>query len=496
MTTFPPNFVFGAASSSYQIEGGWNAADKGPSNWDHYAHQTTPAGTLTGALGPVITPGNVYMGHTGDTACDHYGRTAEDVGLMSQIGLQAYRFSLSWPRIMPEGTGKVSSAGLAFYDRLVDSLLAAKITPWVTLFHWDLPLALWHKGAWHNRDIVEAFAEYARVVVDHLSDRVSHWITINEPQIFLGPSEHEGLQTSNARASHYDRLLAAHHALLAHGRAVQVIRARAKTPPQVGWAPIGRVKVPYAPATNRTGHDGGFLSAEPAAPNIAAAKAATHAVNTRDFWNNAWFADPAILGHYPEDGLRLYGKSMPAIEPGDLKTICQPLDFYGINVHDAELIEACEPFTTNPLGEKTPYRKVDFPPGHPRTAIGWFICPEALYYGPKWLFERYKVPMVVTENGLSSHDWVSTDGCVHDPQRIDYTRRYLQQFRKAGRDGADIRGYFHWSIMDNFEWQCGYRERFGLVHVDFTTQKRTLKDSAHWYKSVIATRGAALDEHR
>jgi beta-glucosidase len=273
---------------------------------------------------------------------------------MREIGLKAYRFSISWPRVIPEGTGKVNEAGLAFYDRLVDSLLAAGITPYVTLFHWDMPLALWRRGAWHNRDIVEAFAQYATVITDKLSDRVAHWMTINEPQIFLGPGELEGLQTSNARASHAQRLLAAHHTLLAHGRAVQVIRSRAKRKPTVGWAPIGRVKVP---ATDKP-------------EDIDAARRATNAVLYKDFWNNSWFADPIVFGHYPEDGLRLYGADAPKPQKGDMETIHQPIDFYGINVYDAERFRACAPYPTNPCGPQSTVEKVDFPPGQPRTAIG------------------------------------------------------------------------------------------------------------------------------
>ncbi|MBC7771302.1 MAG: family 1 glycosylhydrolase [Pyrinomonadaceae bacterium] len=482
---FPTNFTWGAASSSYQIEGGWNADGKGQSVWDAFSH----------------APGNVFMGHTGDEACDHYNRAHADVELMKQINLRAYRFSMSWPRVLPEGTGPVNTAGLGFYDRLVDSLLAAKITPWVTLFHWDLPLALYHRGGWLNREIADWFADYAAIVVDQLSDRVKHWITINEPQIFLGPSENEGLQTSNSRKSHAERILAAHHALLAHGRGVQAIRAHARQPVQVGWAPIGRIKVPVV--DDQTGPKGagpqrGALgTSHPAAAsqqNIDAARAATLGVLTKDFWNNTWFADPVVLGRYPEDGLRLYHDDLAA-EAGpakravnsaaDLTIIRQPIDFYGINVYDAERYHA---------GANGKPEKVEFPAGHPQTAVRWFIEPEALYWGPKFLYERYKVPIVITENGMSSHDWVDLDGRVRDPHRIDYTRRYLLAIQRSIADGADISGYFHWSIMDNFEWQSGYKERFGLIHVDFQTQERTLKDSAHWYARVIASNGEALDK--
>jgi beta-glucosidase len=496
---FPTNFVFGAATSSYQIEGAWDADGKGPSVWDAFCHDRTPAGSTGNIPGQVYTPGNVFQGQTGDVAADHYHKYLEDVALMKQIGLQAYRFSISWPRVVPE-LGQVNARGLDFYSRLVDALLAAGITPWATLFHWDLPLWAYNRGGWLNRDIQNWFADYAAVLVDRLSDRVTHWMTINEPQIFLGPSEHEGLQTSNARKGHAERLLAAHNCLLAHGRGVQVIRARAKKPPTVGWAPIGRIKVPYAkmlPENGAGARDGRFLS-EPSKQDLDAARAATGATLARDFWTNAWFADPIVFGRYPADGLALYGDALPrevkSPAAGDMELINQKIDFYGLNIYDAELFRACEPHASNPLDPRAPYERVDFPPGHPRTGIGWHILPEALYYGPKFIYEKYKLPIVITENGLSNTDWLSTDGKVHDPQRIDYTRRYLLQLKRAIDDGVDIRGYMHWSLMDNMEWQNGYRDRFGLIHVDFTTLKRTLKESAHWYKRVIESRGRALVE--
>lgn len=478
---FPKGFVWGAAASAYQIEGGHDADGKGPSNWDAFSQNR----------------GNVFMDHTGDVACDHYHRFREDVGIMRRIGLGAYRLSVSWSRVLPLGTGKANEAGLQFYDKLVDELLGAGVEPWVTLFHWDMPLALWHRGGWLNRDVSAWFEEYARLVVDRLSDRVTHWMTINEPQIFLGPGEREGLQTSNARRGHAERLLAAHNALLCHGRGAAAIRERGKRPPRVGWAPIGRVKVPAPPAGSEALSGRRALGmGDYAERDVRAAREATYAVTAKDFWNNAWFADPAILGHYPIDGLRLYDADLSGCadgrpvrrlleDAGDLAVIRQPLDFYGINVYDAERIR---------MGESGVAEKVDFPPGHPQTAVRWFVEPEALYFGPLWLYERYRVPIVITENGMSGTDWVDADGRVRDWQRIDYTRRYLLALSRAIRDGADVRGYFHWSILDNFEWQSGYKERFGLVHVDFGTQRRTPKDSAWWYRDVIASNGASLDK--
>ena len=474
--SFPAGFVWGAASSAYQIEGGWDADGKGPSVWDLYTHDHVPAG-WTGLIGGVTTPGNVYMNHTGDTGCDHYHRFREDVGLMKQMGLKAYRFSISWPRVMPTDERTVNAKGLDFYSELVDELLNAGITPYVTLFHWDLPLWAYRRGGWLNREVSEWFAIYAAAVAKRLGDRVSNWMTLNEPHIFLGPGLHEGLQTSNARKGHAERVLTAHHALMCHGRGAIELRANAKLPAIVGWAPIGRCKVP---ATN-----------DPR--DVEAAKIATHAVTSKDYWNNAGLGDPVVLGHYPEDGLKLYhddlknagdgGEALRAVNSAaDLKLINQKLDFYGINVYDAERIR---------MGDKGP-EKVDFPPGHPQNALRWFVEPDSLYYGPLWLYEKYKVPIYVTENGMTNLDWVDTDGRVRDPQRIDYTRRYLRSLRRAIADGADVRGYFHWSIMDNFEWQCGYRERFGLIHVDYATGERTLKDSAHWYRTVIDGNGATI----
>lgn len=461
---FRSDFVWGAAAAAYQIEGGWKADGKGPSVWDQFSHE----------------PGNTYLNQTGDVGCDHYNRYREDVALMAEIGLKAYRLSISWPRVEPGQSGEVNGAGLDFYSRLVDALLEKGITPWITLFHWDLPLWCYHKGGWLNREISDWFARYTDTVVRRLGDRVGHWMTLNEPHIFLGPSEREGLQTSNAKKSHVERLWAAHNALRAHGMGAKAIRNAARVAPTIGWAPIGRCKVP----------------ATDSAQDFEAARIATNAVTSKDFWNNAWLGDPVVLGHYPEDGLKLYhddltsagdmGMTLRALtDVDDLKTINQPLDFYGINVYDAERVS---------MGSNGLPIKVEFPMGHARNAMGWFVAPGALYYGPRFLHEKYRVPIVVTENGLAGIDWVDLDGRVRDPQRIDYTRRYLRELRRAADDGVDIRGYFYWSIMDNFEWQSAFKERFGLIHIDYATGARTLKDSARWYRTVIQSNGGVLDQ--
>jgi len=449
--SFPKNFIWGAAAASYQIEGAWNEDGKGASVWDMMAHQ----------------PGKVWENDTGDTACDHYHRYKEDVSLMAGLGLHAYRLSLSWPRILPQGTGAINKAGLDFYDKLIDELLAKKIQPWVTLFHWDFPYDLFLRGGWLNPDSPKWFADYTGVVMDRLSDRVSHWMTLNEPQCFIGLGHLTGEHAPGLKLGMTEILTAAHHALMAHGMSAQVIRAKAKTPPQIGWAPVGPT---FYPKTNSDA-------------DIAAARQMASAVTDGNVWNSAWWGDPPVLGHYPEEGIKAYGKSLPKFKSSDFDVIKQPLDFYGINLYNGICIE---------VGDDGKPKPTPFQPGHPVTHFNWKVSPDVLYWGPKFITERYKLPVIITENGLSGCDWVAIDGQVHDEGRIDFLTRYLRQVKKAIADGVDIRGYFQWSIMDNFEWAEGYKHRFGLVHVDFTTQKRTLKNSAHWYREVIKTNGAVL----
>lgn len=455
---FRSDFTWGAATSSYQIEGAVEQDGAGPSIFEPFCRRKGSDGR----------PPPVYMNHNGATACDHYHRYKEDVGLMKQMGLRAYRFSVSWPRVMPEGTGRINEKGLAFYDRLVDALLAAGIEPWLTCFHWDLPLALHNRGGWLNRDIVDWFGEYVGVLVDRLSDRVKRWMTINEPQVSIKFGYGDGTLAPGFRLGLEEQVRACHHTLMAHGRGVQMIRARAKAKPTVGWAVVGRTDYP---ATD-----------SPA--DIEAARRGTMNVVEPNLWNNTWYADPVVLGRYPEDALRVFGPhARPPVRPGDMDLIRQPLDFYGVNIYDGRCVKA---------GADGGPEVVAFAPGHPQTAFRWFVTSPCLRWGPRFLHERYKLPIYITENGCSNIDWVSMDGHVHDPQRIDYTRRYLLELEKAAADGADVRGYFHWSLLDNFEWAAGYRERFGLIHVDFETKARTLKDSAHWYRGVIESNGASL----
>ncbi len=448
---FPKGFVFGAASSAYQVEGAADVDGRGPSVWDEFCRR----------------PGAVHQGESGAVACDHYHRYREDVSLMRSIGLRAYRLSLSWPRILPDGTGRINEAGLAFYDRLIDELLGAGIEPWVTLFHWDMPSALFRRGGWLNHDSAGWFADYAELATRRLSDRVRHWITLNEPQVFIGLGHADGKHAPGLKLSFPDCLRAAHHALLGHGRAVLAMRGAARRPLSIGWSPVGHIS---CPATD-----------SPA--DIEAARTAMFSVRRRDFWNNTWFADPVCRGRYPDDGVRLFGEDMPRIADSDLETIHQPLDFYGVNIYSGGQVKA------GPGGEPV---DIPAPPGAPTTTFRWLIRPEVLNWGPRLLAERYGLPITITENGMANVDTVDLDGRVQDPQRIDFTRRHLLELGRAARDGVNVLGYFHWSILDNFEWAEGYRERFGLIHVDYATQRRTLKDSAHWYRRVIATHGEVL----
>lgn len=449
--SFQKEFVWGAATAAYQIEGAAREDGKGLSVWDMCAR----------------IPGFVKSGHTGDDACDHYHRYKEDVQLMKEIGLQAYRLSISWPRVLPDGTGRVNEKGLDFYDRLIDELLANGIEPYVTLFHWDYPHELYKKGGWLHPDSSDWFAEYTRVIADRLSDRVTHWFTQNEPQCYLGLGHFTGEHAPGLKLGLAEFLQATHNSLLAHGKAVQALRQTSKRPCEIGYAPVGITSFPATPTPE----------------NIEAARAATFSITQPSFWMNTWYMDPVFFGHYPEDGLRVFEPWLPEIKPGDMETIRQPLDFLGLNIYHGTPVQ--KGADGHPEGIA---REV----GHPETMIRWTVTPESLYWGPKLFHERYGLPIMITENGLSSMDWVSLDGQVHDAQRIDFLHRYLREYRRAAEDGVPLKGYFCWSFMDNFEWAEGYHERFGLVHVDYQSGKRTIKDSGRWYRSVIESHGNHL----
>lgn len=449
--TFPPNFTWGAATASYQIEGAWDEDGKAPSIWDLYCRKE----------------GAVHEGHDGNTACDHYHRWREDIALMREIGLQAYRFSLSWPRILPAGTGTVNARGLDFYDRLVDGLLAAGIQPWVTLYHWDLPQELFLRGGWMNPDLPQYFADYTEVVVGRLGDRVKRWMTLNEPQCFIGFGLGTGLHAPGLKLDWPDILRAGHHALLAHGRAVQVLRARGGADARIGWAPVGAASIP--------------ATESPA--DIAAAQSHMFALTSKSVFVNTWWGDPVVFGRYPADGLALFGAAVPSHTDEEMKIISTPVDFYGFNTYQGTLVRA---------GADGRPEVVKHPPGTPVNLYHWAVTFDVLRWTARFLHERYQKPLAVTENGLAGLDWVMADGAVHDPQRIDYLSRHIAGLGRAVAEGVPVEAYFAWSLMDNFEWNEGYRQRFGLIHVDYATQRRTLKDSARWYREFIRTQAAQL----
>lgn len=447
--SFPSQFTWGVASAAYQVEGAASEGGRGASVWDAFC----------------AIPGKVFEGHTGAVACDSYHRIDEDVALIGGLGANGYRLSISWPRLIPAGTGAFNEEGFGYYDRLIDALLARGIEPWVTLYHWDLPQTLQERGGWLNPQCVDWFEAYTRAVVDRYSDRVTHWFTLNEPAIFLGLGHNEGTHAPGLKLSRKEVLLATHHALLAHGRSVQVIRAHAKKKPTIGFAPVGNLHTP----------------ASESAADIEAARDATFTVPEKGWtYNYSWYCDPVMLGRYPEQGLSFFGSDVPAFSDADLETMHQPLDMFGVNIYSAAVARA---------GADGSIETVPGDRGYPMTMFRWSINPEALYWGPKFLSERYGLPVVITENGLASMDWVHHDGKVHDPGRIDYLTRYLHQLRRACNDGVDVRGYFQWSIMDNFEWAEGYALRFGLVYLDYSTLERIPKDSYHWYAKVIASNG-------
>ncbi len=386
---------------------------------------------------------------------------------MQEVGLNSYRMSISWPRILPNGTGTVNQKGLDFYTKLVDNLLEAGIVPFITLYHWDLPLELHYRGGWLNRDVSNWFAEYTRIVIEKLSDRAKNWITFNEPQAFIHLGYNSGVHAPGEHHDWAELLRMSHNVLLAHGNAVQTIRMYGEPGCKVGFAPVGCVNIPETNAVDA----------------INVARLATFDTPMHEGVTNAWWMDPVYLGEYPKNGLKVNAPYLGFVQSGDMDIIHQPLDYFCANIYSGRKVRAAldggYEFFLEPINM-------------PRTLMHWSIEPEALYYGPKFFYERYKLPIYITENGVALTDVISQDGKVHDPQRIDFTQKYLTTLLKATNDGIDIRGYFHWSLMDNFEWAEGYFPRFGLIYVDHVTQQRIVKDSAHWYRSVIKTNGKNL----
>lgn len=433
---FPADFIWGAATSSYQIEGAWQEHGKGESIWDRFAH----------------TPGNIEDSTTGDSACDHYHLWPQDIALMAEMGLKSYRFSIAWPRILPDGRGQVNQVGLDFYSRLVDALLEVGIKPNVTLYHWDLPQALQDAGGWPERSIVNAFAEYTDVVTRHLGDRVSFWSTMNEPWVIATLGYEWGLHAPGHK-SEREAVRAAHHVLLAHGRALPIIRANAPSA-QVG------IVVNLGPQ----------FPASDAPSDIRAARRA-------DGLLNRWYLDALAGFGYPPDIAAMHGEAMDVVQPGDMAEIALPVDYLGVNYYSRSIIR----------GDDTPDSvQAAIVANDEQTEMGWEVYPQGIAETLLRLSTHYHFPaLYVTENGAAAADTLSPDGCVHDAQRLSYYRRHLQAVAKAIALGAPVRGYYAWSLLDNFEWSFGLSKRFGLVYVDFESQERIWKDSALWYRQVI-----------
>jgi beta-glucosidase len=434
---FPPTFVWGTATAAYQVEGAATEDGRGESIWDRFS----------------AMPGNVANGDTGAVACDTYHRYAEDIRLMRALGIGAFRLSVAWPRILPDGRGRVNGAGLDFYDRLVDDLLAAGLDPYVTLYHWDLPQALEEKGGWPVRDTVDAFTEYTEVVVARLGDRVRHWITQNEPWVISWLGYGLGVHAPG-RQSERDALAAGHHVLLAHGRAAEVIRRDAPSA-EVG---ITIDLVPTYPYSDE--------------------ESDVEAARQSDGFRNRWFLDPVLGRGYPEDMLERYAEILPPIVAGDLEAIAAPLDFLGVNYYTRNVVRAG-------VGEVATE-------GAEHTDMGWEVYPDGLHDLLVRLHAEYELPdLYITENGAAFPD-ARNNGSVADPRRIAYLDGHLDALASAIADGVPVRGYFLWSLLDNFEWAFGYSRRFGIVYVDFETLERVPKDSFAWYRDFIA--GQAVEQ--
>ncbi len=435
MRQFPDGFLWGTATASYQIEGAVEEDGRGKSIWDVFSH----------------TPGKTFQGETGDVACDHYHRYKEDVALMKELNLNAYRFSIAWPRVIPEGRGTVNTKGLDFYSALVDELLAAGIRPFATLFHWDLPQALQDRGGFANREIVEAFAEYVSAVHSRLGDRIKDWITLNEPSVysFMGHAlgvHAPGLIDPPVAAA------VAHHLLLAHASAVGVLREDASA---------------------RIGTTLNLTAVEPASDSAEDLEGARYA----DALMNRAFLDPLFGRGYPEEIAEVF-PPLP-VQEDDLAKISAPLDFLGINYYTRQIAKG---------SPRSPMKFDPVPGSGPKTAMGWEVYPQGLRDVLIRVSKDYSPPMVyITENGAAYDDPAPTDGVVEDPERLDYIRSHLEATADAIEAGVPVGGYFCWSLMDNFEWSFGYSKRFGIIYVDYPTQRRVVKSSGRFYSEVAAS---------
>lgn len=448
---FREDFVWGAATSAYQIEGHSLADGGGASVWDTFCH----------------TPGKTFEGNTGDIACDSYHRYLEDIALLKEMGLSAYRFSSSWARIDPRGDGTWNPGGLAYYDRVVDACLDAGITPWLTLYHWELPQALEDRGGWLNPETATAFARFAGMMAEHFKGRIGNYFTLNEPQCAIGLGYGTGAHAPGKQLDLAGQFTCWKHILMAHGEALRAVK-KVDPSAQVGIAATGRI---CYPETEKKA-------------DIEAARQAMFA-GTEEGWTFTYHMalDPICLGRFPECAGTALEPLVNAVTREELDRIHAVPDLLGYNMYNGWAVRADEngqPFYV-PRYE-----------GFPRTALKWPVTPEIMDWGVRFLGERYGLPAYITENGVSCNDKIFLDGRVHDPDRIDFLHRYLRCLKRAAEQGADIRGYFHWALMDNYEWNSGYSERLGLVFMDYPNLRRIPKDSAAWYRDVAATNGEIL----
>lgn len=441
--SFSKDFIWGAATASYQIEGAWYEDGKGLNIWDIFCQQQ----------------GKIKDNSSGNIACDHYHLYEQDVKIMKELGLKAYRFSISWARILPQGTGTINQKGIDFYNNLINLLIENGITPFITLYHWDLPYSLHQQGAWLNPKSSDWFEEYTNVIAKHFGDRVKNFITFNEPSVFLGCGYVQGSHAPGFTVGDRDLLIMGHNVHLAHGKAVKVLRENVKdanigitlaTQPKIP-VPVTQENIETAYNSYFYGGFGGFI------------------------WSTDYWLDPIVFGHYSERLIKEAGDLFPNVTQEEMNIINQKIDFIGLNIYEAQY-----------SGDYTRT------PGTAHTELNWDVYPEALKWGVIHHTKRYNLPIFITENGMSAHDWVSLDGKVHDPNRIDFLHRYLKGLKEASECGCNIKGYFQWSFIDNFEWAQGYNPRFGLVYCDYKTLKRIPKDSAYWYSEVIKTNGENL----
>ena len=445
MTKFPKDFLWGAASSAYQIEGFSTADGGGKTIWDTFSH----------------TPGKVANGDNGDIACDAYHRWAEDIALMKELGVKAYRFSTSWARVDPNADGSWNIAGAAYYDKIVDACLEAGIEPYMTLYHWELPQAAEDRGGWQAEETAYAFGRFAGFMAAHFRGRVKHYFTLNEPQCTTSLGYQQGVHAPGLKLSLKKQFRVHLHQMMAHGLAQRAIR-QADPEAVIGIASTGNL---CYPATEIPG-------------DIAAARQASFAT-AEDNWifTHQWLLDPIVLGKFPDCAGTALEPLVKRVTSEQMALIHTVPDILGYNIYNGHEVKA------GPQG----FEFIPKYPGFPRTALKWPVTPEVLDWGVRFLYERYPLPSYITENGLSCNDRIYLDGQVHDLDRIDFLARYLQALSRAAESGADVRGYFQWALTDNFEWHSGYTERFGLVFIDYPTGRRIPKDSFRWYKNVIAT---------